>query len=360
MAIQYKSSGRVSLSRIICSWLLVLQTFALYSLRQSKVYQDCWNAEQTPEICCAYQRPDACFRRFIPRKMLGNERWLDDFLMLECCTTGRVLIEPLANVPAPRVVTDPSLAIHPSLTRNQAAWEARVRNSSFTTGTHLHRHLIFKSFRTDAKGVEDEMLRILSDQYGLIRLLKELPPDPKVAIVLDIGANIGTTVIPLSSLRPDLRFIAFEPNPLAYRYLLWNIRSNRLMNGIWPVFAGISDGAGPMGFARLCEDNSFGCWTVASKLSRLKSSSGSSKQIRVAALTPEMILQYPRPFILKVDCECCEWALFNSSVWRDVTSSAYAIVGEIHTADFQFHLFRSLPELNYLRRTIPRRLQRCP
>lgn len=40
--------------------------------------------------------------------------------------------------------------------------------------------------------------------------------------VVDVGANVGQFTVTLLGLRPDLRVIAFEPNPLVYTYLRHN------------------------------------------------------------------------------------------------------------------------------------------
>lgn len=51
---------------------------------------------------------------------------------------------------------------------------------------------------------------------------------PRHALVLDIGANLGTFCINLALLRPDLRFHAFEPVAGTHQWLAVNIRRNGL------------------------------------------------------------------------------------------------------------------------------------
>jgi FkbM family methyltransferase len=57
----------------------------------------------------------------------------------------------------------------------------------------------------------------------LIRM--QLKPD---AVFLDVGANIGQTLIQFKSLYPDNPYRGFEPNPVCVRYLKQLIQQNRL------------------------------------------------------------------------------------------------------------------------------------
>ena len=49
-------------------------------------------------------------------------------------------------------------------------------------------------------------------------------------VVLDIGANIGASTVPLAIQHPDCRFHCFEPHPLVFEKLKANIGLNRLTN----------------------------------------------------------------------------------------------------------------------------------
>jgi FkbM family methyltransferase len=51
---------------------------------------------------------------------------------------------------------------------------------------------------------------------------------PANAIVLDIGANIGSISIPLAMSRKDLKFICLEASPFVFKYLQQNIKLNNL------------------------------------------------------------------------------------------------------------------------------------
>lgn len=73
---------------------------------------------------------------------------------------------------------------------------------------------IGKPYRTDA------YLQFARDNLALI----EAP------IVIDVGANIGTTVLPLAIQFPKAHFYAAEPHPLPSSRFLENCRSNQVQN----------------------------------------------------------------------------------------------------------------------------------
>lgn len=53
---------------------------------------------------------------------------------------------------------------------------------------------------------------------------------PPGRIVIDVGANVGATTIPLAKRFPDARFHLFEPHALVFEMLQTNCRINRLAN----------------------------------------------------------------------------------------------------------------------------------
>jgi FkbM family methyltransferase len=53
---------------------------------------------------------------------------------------------------------------------------------------------------------------------------------PEGSLYVDIGANVGATVVVAALLRPDLRIIAFEPVPSNFRFLEQNITANDITN----------------------------------------------------------------------------------------------------------------------------------
>lgn len=58
-------------------------------------------------------------------------------------------------------------------------------------------------------------------------IVKELATN---GVFLDIGANIGAIILPVSKLRKDIMAVGLEPAPFLYKYLESNVRSNQLKN----------------------------------------------------------------------------------------------------------------------------------
>lgn len=58
-------------------------------------------------------------------------------------------------------------------------------------------------------------------------LLKRIPPN---AVVLDLGANIGSIIIPICRKRSDVRAICVEASPWVFEYLKKNVELNGLRN----------------------------------------------------------------------------------------------------------------------------------
>jgi methylase of polypeptide subunit release factors len=56
-----------------------------------------------------------------------------------------------------------------------------------------------------------------------------LQASPHNGVFLDIGANIGVYSLFVGAKRPDVLIIAFEPSPLAFEKLRFNIQSNGRM-----------------------------------------------------------------------------------------------------------------------------------
>lgn len=62
-------------------------------------------------------------------------------------------------------------------------------------------------------------------EMWMVKLLECIPPLNR-SIFLDIGANIGQTLLKLKSCRPDLPWVGIEPNPLCLAYLEQLIKVN--------------------------------------------------------------------------------------------------------------------------------------
>lgn len=98
------------------------------------------------------------------------------------------------------------------------------------------RYLIF-----DKSDIISNILRN-GDNYEahLTDISKVLIGDAQDGCVLDIGANLGSYVIPIAKQFPNLRFFAFEPQRIVYYQLCSNIVLNSLDN-ITAIQLGLSD-----------------------------------------------------------------------------------------------------------------------
>jgi FkbM family methyltransferase len=125
------------------------------------------------------------------------------------------------------------------------------------------------------------------------------------SIYYDIGAWIGPTV--LFAARICKQVICFEPDPVAYQYLLWNIRLNELHN-VLPVNIALADRNALMKMA------SFGD-SLGDSMTSLLNSDSKKGEIDVLALTWKTWMDFAKtetPSFLKIDIEGGEFALLTS------------------------------------------------
>jgi FkbM family methyltransferase len=127
------------------------------------------------------------------------------------------------------------------------------------------------------------------------------PAEPKT--ILDLGANIGLSVIYFKSRFPDATIIAVEPDPENFRMLQDNTRAyadvHCLNYGIWNKHAFLE-----------IKDPGFGKWALM--LSEVKEKSGST----VEAISVNDILakfKIDKLDILKIDIEGSEKELFEDN-----------------------------------------------
>ncbi len=80
---------------------------------------------------------------------------------------------------------------------------------------------------------------LISTEQWFEQLLPKLI-DKKKGIFLDVGVNLGQTIVKLEALDPEIAYIGFEPNPVCYNYSRRLLQANQLTNKmIYPV--GLSD-----------------------------------------------------------------------------------------------------------------------
>jgi FkbM family methyltransferase len=88
----------------------------------------------------------------------------------------------------------------------------------------------------------DNAMAHADDLMDLSRRVTTLPDG---AVVLDVGANIGLSAIAIAMAQPQVRVIAFEPNPVTYGHLCRNVAA---FPNIETVQAAVSNRAGTLRF----------------------------------------------------------------------------------------------------------------
>lgn len=126
-------------------------------------------------------------------------------------------------------------------------------------------------------------------------------------VIIDIGANIGDSVLYFKWLYPNSKIIAYEPNPKAFALLQKNIEANNFSNvHVRQAAVGDIDGS-----VTLEDDNSqvYNTGTVSS----ITNSNSQNVQVAQVSLEHEPLLQqeYTIDF-LKLDIEGAEGKVFNS------------------------------------------------
>ena len=125
--------------------------------------------------------------------------------------------------------------------------------------------------------------------------------DVKGKDVVDVGANIGDSAI-YFALKGAKHVYAFEPYPYSYNIAKKNIKLNNLEGKITLL----NEGCGKDGFVKIKLDyENFG----GTDLKNFKS----GKVIKIVNLD-EIVKNFnPKPAILKVDCEGCEYDLISNA-----------------------------------------------
>ena len=116
-------------------------------------------------------------------------------------------------------------------------------------------------------------------------------------IVIDIGANIGDSAI-YFALNGAKKVIAIEPFPVTYNKLVENIKTNSLDNKITPINAVVS---GKIEVLKLDPEAS-----STGSLKANKHENGTD----VNSITIIDLLTEEGPYVLKMDCEGCEYDVF--------------------------------------------------
>jgi FkbM family methyltransferase len=140
--------------------------------------------------------------------------------------------------------------------------------------------------------------------------------DPKN--VVDIGSNVGVSVIFFKLLYPDSNIYAFEPDPATFEKLKRNISQfNKVFLYNWAI-------------SNINSDIDYYVNTESSMSSSMYKRSSFQKQIKVKSITISNLikeLNLSRIDLLKFDIEGAEFVAFDN---KDNTKDIEYLIGEVH------------------------------
>ena len=137
--------------------------------------------------------------------------------------------------------------------------------------------------------------------------------------IIDLGSNIGASVIALAHKFPEAKIFAVEPNPSNFKLLLENIELNGFEDRITAVNAAVTDSDGETVKLYLNQDAAANSTTVAS-----------GESLEVKNLNIFKLEQYlGENTLLKMDIEGGEMAFF--------TDEAFSLLEKFGSVLFEYH-----------------------
>ena len=154
-------------------------------------------------------------------------------------------------------------------------------------------------------------------------------------LVLDIGANLGSYVIPLAKQHPHLQFDAFEPQRIIYYQLCTNIFLNRLDN-VYAHNAGISNETRITSYVlpNYAEETNIGAFSIDFD-TRLK-----DYEVKTEGVTERMpiinldSMQYEKVRLIKIDVEGHELQVLQGAEYTLSENGMPPIIFEAWTWKF--------------------------
>lgn len=140
--------------------------------------------------------------------------------------------------------------------------------------------------------------------------LQRLPPLAGAA--LDIGAHYGTTGIVLATLNPHLTVLAFEPAPVTFLFLCWNVMANGLRGRVIPHNLAFANDSRPL-LLDYAPDDSTSTRLQSYGATRTRRNEHVLFSVPVTNFASFLdgctLLQSTTVAFVKLDCEGCEFAI---------------------------------------------------
>jgi FkbM family methyltransferase len=187
-----------------------------------------------------------------------------------------------------------------------------------------------------------------AEQWMLDVLKKLLALQPNKAF-LDVGVNIGQTLLTVKSIQNDVPYFGFEPNPICVSYVADLVEANRLKASVYPV--GMSNASG---LAVLYKDVQLPGDSSASMIKEFRDTQG-KVELFVPVLSWDLIPAREQAIqfgIVKIDVEGAEWEVL-SGLTELLEQQRPFIICEllpVYTSDNTFRLERQGKILQLLQR----------
>eukprot|EP00928_Gymnodinium_smaydae_P016342 TRINITY_DN16110_c0_g1_i1.p1 TRINITY_DN16110_c0_g1~~TRINITY_DN16110_c0_g1_i1.p1 ORF type:complete len:1202 (+),score=192.17 TRINITY_DN16110_c0_g1_i1:167-3772(+) len=291
----------------------------------SPTFVPCWDhfgadADATRTECCGNVHATGCFDELYTRS--------------ECCSRGQAMSLPAASRPVLGLVAHEGEMDSDKAAEldEQRRFEAEHREASVMVEGDVFGHrVLLNCFKRSRGSCEAMIVEAKLDQFSLFSRITG--PAASGAKVVYIGANHGALLIALAKHFPSAKFVALEPEPVVYRYLVWNIRVNGLSDRVTARNLAIQ-GADGSGVLRLCVH-----YGRISRTAPCGQGADHHETVQEVSSVPmsSVLPDSGELALLVLDCEGCEADVFSEShfsSWRPANLHVRRIVGELHYSAF--------------------------
>lgn len=160
-------------------------------------------------------------------------------------------------------------------------------------------------------------------------------------LVFDIGANAGAFSLLAFSKWPGASVVAYEPHPLNFGMLMYNLRDQEAYCSMSAMYGGSLPQAWLVERPQH-EDSEFGGWGLCQYPGQyrpdFRNEVGVKCDLSDAETEFQLYLERGRDTVVKMDCEGCEFSIVEG-LSDDSMRAISVITGEIHTNAFLMDYF---------------------